>query len=272
VTQALLDEGHRALGLCNVAIGFQRRFASSAGVEPERVQLEHVGLNHLSWERAVRIDGEDRLPEILATAAEEVAAEARVPVELVRELGAIPSYYLHYYYRTGEVLAEQRTGRTRAEEVMEIEAGLLELYRDPALDTKPALLEERGGAFYSDAAAALVASLHAGTGDAQVVNVRNDGAIPNLPDDDVVEVTATVDRDGAHPLPVAPLPPEMLGLVQHAKAYERLAVDAARSGDRGIALKALMANPLVRDYDTAAPLLDALLDGNRDHLPRFFPG
>ncbi|HEY7667713.1 MAG TPA: 6-phospho-beta-glucosidase [Actinomycetota bacterium] len=271
VTQALLDDGHRAIGLCNVAIGFQRRFAARFGVEPDRVQLEHVGLNHLSWERAVRIDGVDRLPEILAAASDELAEETRIPVELIRRLGAIPSYYLHYYYRTGQVLEEQRSGRTRAQEVMDIEAGLLELYRDPTLDTKPKLLEERGGAFYSDAAAALVASLHAGTGDVQVVNVRNDGAIPNLADDDVVEVSATVDGAGAHPLAVQPLPPEMLGLVQHAKAYERLTIAAARSGDRSTALKALMANPLVRDYDVAAPMLDALLEENRANLPRFFP-
>src|SRR5207344_2048957 len=120
-----------------------------------------------------------------------------MPADLIRAVGAIPSYYLHYYYLTGRVLEEQKTSRTRAEEVMEIEAGLLELYKDPALDTKPKLLEERGGAFYSDAAAALVASLHAGTEDVQVVNVRNGGAIPNLPDGAVVEVAATVDRDGA---------------------------------------------------------------------------
>jgi 6-phospho-beta-glucosidase len=272
VTQALLDEGHHALGLCNVAIGFQRRFAESFGVEPERVQLEHVGLNHLSWERKVLVDGADRLPELLERSMDELAGETGMPPELIRELGAIPSSYLHYYYLTGRVLEEQRHGRTRAEEVMEIEAGLLELYKDPALDTKPKLLEERGGAFYSDAAAALVASLHAGTGDVQVVNVRNDGAIPNLPADDVVEVSATVDRDGAHPLPVDPLPSEMLGIVQHAKAYERLAARAAMTGDRGVALKALMTNPLVPDFDVAEPLLDALLEANRPHLPRFFPG
>jgi 6-phospho-beta-glucosidase len=271
VTQALLDEGHRAIGLCNVAIGFQRRFAARFGVEPERVQLEHVGLNHLSWERAVRIDGVDRLSEILDSGLDEVEEETGMPAELVRELGAIPSYYLHYYYLTGRALEAQRAGRTRAEEVMEIEAGLLELYRDPALDTKPKLLEERGGAFYSDAAAALIASLHAGTGDVQVVNVRNEGAIANLALDDVVEVSATVDRSGAHPIAVAPLPPEMLGLVQLAKAYERLTIAAARSGDRTTALKALMANPLVRDYDVAAPLLGALLEENRGFLPRFFP-
>jgi 6-phospho-beta-glucosidase len=153
---------------------------------------------------------------------------------------------------------------------MEIEAGLLELYKDPSLDTKPKLLEQRGGAFYSDAAAALVASLHAGSDDVQVVNVRNGGAIPNLPDDAIVEVSARIDREGAHPLPVDPLPPEMLGLVQHVKAYELLAASAATSGDRSLALKALMANPLVRDFDTAEPLLEELLAANRAHLPRFF--
>jgi 6-phospho-beta-glucosidase len=242
------------------------------GVEPERIQLEHVGLNHLTWERKVFVDGVDRLPELLQGALGQVSEETDLPEELIASIGAIPSSYLHYYYLTDRVLQQQREGRTRAEEVMEIEAGLLELYRDPALDTKPKLLEERGGAFYSDAAAALVASLHAGTGDVQVVNVRNDGAMPDLPDDAVVEVSARVDRDGAHPIPVDPLAPEMAGLVQHAKAYERLAIDAAVTGDRGVALKALMANPLVGDYDVARPLLDALLAANAGRLPLFFPG
>jgi 6-phospho-beta-glucosidase len=271
VTQALLDEGYRAIGLCNVAVGFQRRFAAAFGVEPEQVELEHVGLNHLSWERAVRVDGVDRLPEILSGRIELVADGTDMPVELIRALGAIPSSYLHYYYLTDEVIERQRTERTRAEEVMDIEAGLLELYRDPNLAEKPELLERRGGAFYSEAAAQLIASLHAGTGDAQVVNVRNDGAIPDLPADAVVEILARIDREGAHPIPLAPLAPEMLGLVEHVKAYERLAIQAATTGDRTAALKALMTNPLVRDYRTAAPLLDALLKANRQHLPRFFP-
>src|SRR3954447_10227233 len=172
VTQALLDAGHHALGLCNVAIGFQRSFATYFDVTPDRVQLEHVGLNHLSWERKVLVDGVDRLPELLALPDDtpnHPFHDEWVPMEFVRELGALPSYYLHYYYRTSAVLAEQREGKTRAEEVMEIEAGLLELYKDPSLDTKPALLEQRGGAYYSDAASALIASLQAGTGDVQVV-------------------------------------------------------------------------------------------------------
>ena len=272
VTQALLDEGHRALGLCNVAIHLQRRFAAHFGVEPDRVELEHVGLNHLSWERAVKVDGVDRLPELLEEHIELMADGTGIPADLIRTLGAIPSSYLRYYYLTDQVLEQERTHRTRAEEVMEIEAGLLELYRDPGLDEKPKLLDQRGGAFYSEAAALLVASLHAGTGDVQVVNVRNGGAIPDLPDDAVVEIPARIDRDGARPAPLLPLAPELLGLVQHAKAYERLTVRAAMSGDRTVALKALATNPLVRDYGTAGPLLDALLEANRQYLPRFFPG
>jgi 6-phospho-beta-glucosidase len=278
VTQALLDRGHRAIGLCNVAIGFQREFAASFEVAPDEVRLDHIGLNHLTWERAVFVGGEDKLPQLLASLDDPASTyrafleEHGGDPELVQALGAIPSYYLHYYYDVDRVLEAQQAGATsRAEEVMEIEAALLELYRDPALDTKPKLLEERGGAFYSDAAAALIASLHAGTGDAQVVNLRNDGAIPNLADDAVVEVTATIDRDGAHPLATAPLAPEMHGLVEHAKAYELLAIDAATSGSRTTALKALITNPLVGDQRRAKPLLDALLEANRALLPRFFP-
>ena len=271
VSQALLDDGHRAIGLCNVAIGFQRRFAERFDVAPERVELEHVGLNHLTWERAVRIDGVDRLPELLDTEAQNIADDVGMPLELIQGLRAIPSYYLRYYYLFDSVLADQRSEghETRAEEVIEIETRLLEMYRDPQLTEKPALLADRGGAFYSEAAAALIASLHDGAGDIQIVNVRNGGCLPDLSPDAVVEIPARVDRDGAHPLPLAPLDPLMRGLVQQMKAYEELAVAAARSGDRSIALKALLANPLVRNWEVARPLLDALLEANRAHLPRF---
>ncbi len=271
VTQALLDQGHRAVGLCNVSINLQRQMAARFEVAPDRVALEHVGLNHLTWERAVRVDGVDRLPELLDTEPQILADHVGLPVDIVKTLRAIPSYYLHYYYDTAAVVAEQRDGHTRAGDVIEIERRLLELYRDQGLAEKPALLNDRGGAFYSEAAAQLITSLHDGAGDVQVVDVRNDGALPDLPDSAVVEIPCRVDRDGAHPLPLAPLAPEMRGLVQAAKAYEELAVAAALSGDRRTALRALIANPLV-GAGVAGPLLDALLDANRAYLPRFFPG
>jgi 6-phospho-beta-glucosidase len=152
---------------------------------------------------------------------------------------------------------------------LEIVARRLEMYADPSLDTKPALLEQRGGAFYSEAAAQLVASLHDGRGDVQVVNVRNGTTIAGLPPGAVVEVPAAITRDGARPSVLAALPPEMLGLVQEAKAYEDLTLCAARTGSRTAALKALLANPLVPSYGTAEPLLAALLEANRPFLPRF---
>jgi 6-phospho-beta-glucosidase len=271
VTQALLDHGHRAIGLCNVPIGFQRDLAARFGVAPERVQLEHVGLNHLSWERRVLVDGVDRLPALLDAHADEIAGDVELPVAIVRLLRAIPSYYLRYYYLTSEVLREQQTETPRAEEVMAIDRELLEMYADPALDEKPTLLEERGGAFYSEASAMLIESLWLDRGDVQVVNVCNGGALPDLAADAVVEVACRIDREGAHPLPVEPLPPEMHGLVEQVKAYERLTVRAAVGGDRELALKALLANPLVRDYSVAVPLLEALVEANRADLPAFFP-
>jgi 6-phospho-beta-glucosidase len=269
VTQALLDHGHRALGLCNVAIDIQRQLADHFGVAPERVALEHVGLNHLSWVRAVRVDGVDRLPELLATDEGWIAGHVGLPADLVRTLRAIPSYYLRYYYETAAVVAQQRNGHTRAGDVMAIESQLLDLYRDETLDTKPELLDHRGGAFYSEAAAQLIASLHDGAGDIQVVDVRNDGALPDLADSAVVEVPAVIDRDGAHPVRLEPLAQELRGLVQAVKAYEELAVLAAVSGDRPTALRALVANPLVREWAVAQPLLDTLLEANRGQLPQF---
>ncbi len=272
VMQALLDHGHRAIGLCNSAMGFQRRLAQLLDAAPDRVLLDHVGLNHLTWERAVTLDGEDRLPFLIENFADQIAGDIGIPADLIRLLRAVPSYYLRYFYAADEVLREQLSGRkkSRAEEVMEIERGLLEMYRDPGLTEKPALLERRGGAYYSEAAAQLIASLHADTRDEQVVDIRNDGALPDLPDDAVVEIPAKVGAGGAAAGKLAALAPEMLGLVQQVKAYERLTVQAAVAGDRDAALKALLANPLVAQYKVARPLLEALLEANRAHLPRFF--
>ena len=273
VTQALLDEGHRAVGLCNVAIHVQRRIGHYLGVDPDAVELEHVGLNHLTWARSARVDGVDRMPELLERFSPELELESGVPAGLLHLLGALPSYYLHYYYGLDENLAEQAAPgwRSRAEVVAELEAELLVEYRDPTVVTKPKKLSYRGGAFYSEAAVRLIASLHAGTGDVQVVDVRNDGALPGLPDDAVVEVPCTVDHDGAHPLPQRALPPDMSGLVAHCKAYERLAVEAAVSGSRDTMIRALVANPLVGQYPKAERLTDTLLAANRHFLPRFFP-
>jgi 6-phospho-beta-glucosidase len=258
VTRALLDDGHRAIGLCNVAIGFQRQWASWLGVEPARVVVDQVGLNHLTWVRRALLDGQDVLPELLAAHGEEIAAELELPAQLLAELGAVPSYYLRYFYAHDEVLREQLDGVPRAQVVAEIERELLELYRDPRLVEKPSLLERRGGAFYSEAALGLVSSLVSGDGAVHEVDVRNEGTLSGLAADDVVEVPAQVTRDGARPLAQPPLAPELLGLVQHVAAYERLAVLAARTRAAVDVKKALLAHPLIAQYAVAEQLLDRL--------------
>jgi 6-phospho-beta-glucosidase len=269
VTRALLDAGHRAVGLCNVSIGFQRSFARRLGVEPERVLVDNVGLNHLTWVRSVRVDGEDVLPKLMTEHGDELAAEAGLPRWVLDELGAVPSYYLHYFYAHDQALAEQRDRVPRARQVMEIERELLQMYRDPSLAEKPALLEQRGGAFYSEAAIGLAASLAGGTGEVHVVDTRNGGTLAGVTDDDVVEVPARVGRGGPEPLPQRPLAPELLGLVQHVAAYERLAAEAAVTGDVVTVRKALLAHPLIGQHEYASELAERLLSAGAEHLSQF---
>lgn len=267
VTRALLDAGHRAIGLCNVAIGFQRRFAALLGVAPERIALGHVGLNHLTWERSVLLDGVDVLPRLLDEHGEGIAESVGLPVELVRHLRAVPSYYLRYFYEHDRVVAEQRTSPSRAAEVAAMESALLEMYADPAVDTKPDLLNKRGGAFYSEAAVALVASLMGDRGDVQVVNTRNNGTLPFLDDDAVIEVPAAVGAAGAVPLPVEPVEPLYRGLIAHVSAYESLALEAALDGGEDRVRDALLAHPLVGQASLADGLAARLVEANRAFLP-----
>ncbi|MEO6115420.1 MAG: 6-phospho-beta-glucosidase [Pseudolysinimonas sp.] len=266
VTRALLQEGHRAVGLCNVAIGFQRRFAGMLGVDPDRVELGHVGLNHLTWERSIRVDGTDRLPELLGSQLGTLAEEVELRPELLSMLGVVPSYYLRYYYAHDEVLDEQRHEPPRADAVQAVERELLALYADPAVDTKPAALEQRGGAFYSEAAIELLSGLVGDTGQTRVVNVRNDGALPFLPDDHVIEVPARVRASGLEVLPIEPLDDDIRGLISAVAGYERLALDAAIHGSTHAVLRAMQAHPLVLQYERAEKLTELLISHNRDHL------
>ncbi len=272
VTRSLLDAGHRAVGLCNVAITFQRSFAGLLGVDPADLVVDQVGLNHLTWVRAVWLDARDVLPDLMEAHADAIAADIELPTTLLRELGAVPSYYLRYFYAHDEVLREQRAGVPRAQVVAEIESELLDLYRDPKLAEKPALLERRGGAYYSEAATALIASLFADTGDVQEVDVRNGSTLAGLQADDVVEVPARIGREGPVPLPQPPLAPELLGLVQHVAAYERLAASAAATRDSGLARRALLAHPLIGEYKTAEDLLERLAAAEASSKPVPVPG
>ena len=283
VTRALLDAGHRAVGLCNVAIGLQRYFASVLGTDPARVSLDHAGLNHLTWLRGVQVDGKELLPELLTAHGEELADHAGMPLSVLHDLGVVPSYYLRYFYFHDEVVGEERERPSRAAEVAAIERQLMELYADPDLDRKPELLSKRGGAFYSEAAVALIASLFgdghghgdghgygagagSGVSDEQVVNVRNVGTLPFLADEAVIEVPATITAAGPVPVPVAPIAPLFRGLIAHVSGYEELAIDAALRGGRSRVAAALLAHPLIGQYDLANKMADRLIAENAPFL------
>lgn len=274
VTRALLDDGHRAVGLCNNALTNQRHCAKLLGVDPETVRLDHVGLNHLTWELGVHLDGAgdadgtDVLPKLLADHGDEIAAGLELPRRMLDILGAIPSGYLRYFYAHDRIVAEECTAPTRGQRVAEIERELLELYADPAVDTKPELLTQRGGAYYSEAALGLIAALCGDEGSRHVADVRNAGTLPFLPDEAVVEVPCRIDADGAHPARRAgrPLPSELAALVSRVAAYEELAVDAALRGGRDPVFRALLAHPLIGQVDQAEHLTDRLADANAEHL------
>ncbi|MFF5478417.1 6-phospho-beta-glucosidase [Streptomyces sp. NPDC012935] len=270
VTRALLQEGHRAVGLCNVAIGFQRKFAAMLDVPASEIHLDHVGLNHLTWETGVRLggpEGEDVLPGLLADHGDTIAADLHLPRPLLNRLTAVPSYYLRYYYAHDEVVRELRTKPSRAAEVAEMERQLLTLYADPSLDEKPELLAKRGGAYYSEAAVDLAAALLGGSGSPyQVVNTLNNGTLPFLPDDAVIEVQAAVGAKGPVPLAVPTVDPLYAGLMAQVTAYEQLALEAALHGGRDRVFKALLCHPLIGQYEYAEALTDQLIAHNREHL------
>jgi 6-phospho-beta-glucosidase len=264
-----------SVGLCNVPITTKMGLLELWGVpcDPRTVHLDTLGLNHLSWHRGLTVEGQDVWPEILAQARARLRAEPEPEWEptLVEALGAIPNYYLHYYYHTGQRLAAQEQWPpSRAEQVMGIEAELLAQYAEEARSEPPPGLMERGGAYYSTAAAQLIEAHYHDLGEIHVVNVPHGGAVPGWPEDWVLEMPCRVSRAGIEPLPAEPLPPACAGLVAQVKAYELHTVEAAVHGDRRAAYLALLAHPLGPSSDRIPAVLDDLLETNRPFLPRFW--
>jgi 6-phospho-beta-glucosidase len=264
------------IGLCNVPWSIRTQVGRALDVDADAVEMDYVGLNHLSWVRAVTVDGVDRTGEVLAglraraarrtASGGEVDAEPDWTPEAIDTLGAIPNSYLRYYYETEAWLRHQAAHPTRASEVMAIEEALLARYADPSLAEKPPELAERGGAHYSEAAAALMAAIVTDADEVHVVDTLNAGAIPGLPDDVVVEVAAQVGRGRVAPLPVGPLRPDVDALVRTVKDFELLTVQAAVDGDRDAAIRALVTNPLGPSINDAARVWDRLVELNAGHL------
>ncbi|MFD0716366.1 6-phospho-beta-glucosidase [Paenibacillus sp. GCM10027626] len=271
----------RSVGLCNLPISTKMQIAELYGVDVSELFVEMAGINHLNWTTRLVINGKDQTADFL----ERVAGASGISMKnipdlewdaaFIRSLGALPCAYHRYYYMKDEMFREmcikhRETGRTRADDVKEVEAELFELYKQPELASKPPQLEKRGGAYYSEAAVQLMKSIYNDTGDIQVVNVRNNGIIACLPDDVAIEVNCVIKSDGPHPLALSkPLPPQIRGLLQVVKAYEELTVEAAVHGDYRAALQALTVHPLVGDEQVAKAVLEEILRANADYLPQF---
>ncbi|WP_336776139.1 6-phospho-beta-glucosidase [Paenibacillus sp. MMO-58] len=278
VTEAVLKHSKvKTVGLCNSPINFQKYLAKQYGVSESEVLPEFVGINHLHWITSAYVNGEDKLQEMIGGGKDYSATNVTAfdwDPEFLRSLGALPTYYLRYFYMTDTMYAEMKESLekngTRADVVSRVEEELFELYKDVNLKEKPKQLEKRGGAFYSEAAVNLMFSLYMDRKDIQTLNVRNGGIIDFLPEDASIEVNCVVTAQGPIPLPLQRVPEQIKGLLHAVKTYESLTIEAAVTGDRGAALQAMVHHPLVPSVSVAKTLLGEMLEANRKYLPNFF--
>ena len=281
VTEAVLRYGKwdRVIGLCNVPVMAKMTEAIMLDRPVEDLIYKFAGVNHFHWHKVADKAGNDVTPLVIDKLYQEDNGLPKnihgVPFyrELLDQMNMIPCGYHQYYYRAEEMLAhgleEYATVGTRAEQVKDLEAELFELYKDPALNYKPKQLEERGGAYYSDAACETIASIYANKNTEIVVSTRNDGAVPDLPADCAVEVTAYLGAQGARNVAFGPLPTAERGWLQVMKVMELLTIEAAVSGNYALALQAFTINPLIPSGATAKRVMDELFVAHKAYLPQF---
>lgn len=257
----------KVIGLCNVPMFIKRNIAEAFNVLDDTVDFDYVGLNHLSWFTDIRICGKTVLKNLIEEGIKiKLANMPDFPVDdyLVRATGFLPSPYLKYYYHHDSIFREQlKADKTRAEKVMEIEKNLLDLYKEPSLTEKPKELEERGGACYSRAAFSIISSILNNKGEKHVINIPNAGIYVDLPSDAIIETPVKLYSSGYELLSKGNmLPLSLRGLIESVKSYESLTVEASVTSSYKLALMALMAHPLIGQYEKARPLLDAILKQN----------
>lgn len=282
VTEALLRYGahNKVIGVCNLPVNMRMTIAKLLNVETDRVYIEFAGLNHLLYGIDVYLDGKsvlDKVLEIMGDPEKQISMQNIAPLPwdpaFLQSLRLVPCPYHRYYYKTKEILEEElisfEKGTTRAEVVKKLEGELFELYKDPNLNIKPPQLEKRGGAYYSDAACNLIASIYNDKRDIQTLNVKNNGAITDLPNESAVEINCIVTKNGPIPLTVGELPTSVNGLVQQIKSFERVAAEAAVTGSYDKALLAMSINPLVPSDKVAKVVLDEMLEAHKEYLPQF---
>lgn len=268
-----------AIGLCNIPIGIEMDVARNLGCAHDDVELDYVGLNHLAWVYGVRVRGEDRTEDALDALIDHAEDEwAAGPIadamrEAMRSLRMYCNPYLQYFYATEACLAKQAASQTtRGEDVLTIEDDLFRQYADPGCAVKPPELSKRGGAHYSTAALAVMESVARDLGSRQIVCCANRGAVPGFDDEAGLELPARIGAAGAVALSQDAPPPAIRGLMQLVKSYETLSVQAAVTGDRDVALQAMLAHPLMPGITQSKTLLDDLLTANEPYLRgTFFP-
>ncbi|PNU25310.1 6-phospho-beta-glucosidase [Bacillus stratosphericus] len=283
VTEAVLRYTNlkKVVGLCNVPIGIKMGIAKALDADVERIEVQFAGLNHMVYGLDVYLDGVSIMDQVLDELGNPNSQWSMRNIEaknwepsFVKGLGVIPCPYHRYYYKTKDMLEEEQKAAqekgTRAEVVQQVEQELFELYKDPDLSIKPPQLEKRGGAYYSDAACNLISSIYNDKHDVQPVNTVNRGAIASIPAESAVEVNCIITKDGPKPIAIGDLPVAVRGLVQQIKSFERVAAEAAVTGDYETALVAMTINPLVPSDDIAKQILDEMLEAHREHLPQFF--
>lgn len=278
VTEALFRHSRiRSVGLCNVPIGIIMEVVERFGCQREDVELDYVGLNHLSWIRRFMVQGKDitsaALDKFIEHAKDEWKDEAVCSsmVTAMRSLRMFCNAYLQYFYATDAIIASLKAKpKTRGEEVVEVENELFAKYSKPDLDTKPEELSKRGGAHYSTAAFHLISAIENDTRNRQIVCCRNNGAVPTFDHDAALEIPAVIGRNGAEAIAQPPPDPAVRGLMQVVKAYETLTVEAAVRGDRERAFQAMLLHPLMPGAEGSKALLDELLEINRPHLQGTF--
>jgi len=271
IAEAIMNHTNvKMIGLCNCFVNMKAGIAQNIGRED--FDYEYIGLNHLSWVTSVTVDGENVLERLGKTAGAKLKniPDVNYDDELLAAVPAIPSYYVSYFYLRDEQLQNcQKAEKTRGEICVGIEDTLIKKYKDPALCDKPKELEERGGALYSTAAVSVVDAIENDKNEYHVVGVKNNGAIPFMADDDVVEIKCTINNKGAFPVAIKDAEiPYIKGLMQAVKAYEKLTVRAAMNGSRKDAIAALMIHPLIGDYHKAKAVFDEMAKANIQFLPK----
>ncbi|EIU7103846.1 6-phospho-beta-glucosidase [Listeria monocytogenes] len=283
VTEAVLRYSNqkKVVGLCNGPIGIERNIAETLGVDVSEIYVEFVGLNHMVFAKTVYHNGKDVTKDVVFKMTEDEAGSSLKNINatgwdktFLRTLNMIPIDYLRYYWQTKQQLEDQARAYaehgTRAEVVKKVEAELFELYKQEELAEKPKQLEQRGGAYYSEAACNLINSIYNDKRDIQIVNTRNNGAILDIDPDSAVETNCVITRQGPIPLASGRLPIAINGIIQEIKTFERLTAEAAVTGDYDKALLAMTINPLTPSESVAREMLDELLEVHKEYLPNFF--